>query len=211
MNVAIFGSGRTLKENIVKKITKDADLIICADGGVKHLFKYGIFPDVVVGDLDSIKIENLNILKQREIEIVKFPTDKDYTDMEIALEYAIKSGAKEIHIGGATGSRMDHSLGNVLLLSSVHDKGIKATIYDNSNEITILKEESGVFDNTHKYISILPVTQDGAIVSTDGMKYEVNQKRYKFASLFGVSNEILKESAKITIHKGVCIVIKADD
>lgn len=211
MKIALFGSGDMLNKEIVKNMIKDADYTICADGGVKHLLQCDLVPDMVVGDLDSINEKNLKIINDNNVKIQKFPTDKDYTDMELAVEHAIELGAKDIVLGGVIGTRMDHSMGNIMMLSSISNKGVKATIFDNHNEITILKDEKRKFEKTHEYISILPLTNDGAIVSSQGLKYEVNNREFRYAALLGVSNEIVKDTCMITVHKGMCAILKSDD
>lgn len=211
MKIVVLGSGTLLKESIILQIAKDAKYIICADGGVKHLFEYGLTPDIVVGDLDSISSKNLEIIKEKGIKIIEFPTNKDYTDLELALEQAALLGAKEVVIGGVIGTRLDHTMGNILILNKMNKENIKATIVDNNNEISLLDESEAVFDNTHKYISIIPVSNEGAVVSTEGFKYEVSNRKFEYSSLLGVSNEILGKRGKIKIHKGTCLIIKAND
>ena len=66
--------------------TKNCDLLICADGGYKHLKALDVEPDVVLGDFDSSE-------EPKGIETVKFPAEKDMTDGEIAIEYALEKGA----------------------------------------------------------------------------------------------------------------------
>ena len=94
--------------------TKDNDMIICADSGYAHAKKMHITPDVVLGDFDSYKKDDVIC-----DDIKVYPMKKDFTDSEIAADYAIKNGADEILFLASTGGRLDHTLANIYLLKTI--------------------------------------------------------------------------------------------
>ena len=85
----IVGNGEEAAKSIIEKLKYD--YIICADGGLEKASNYGIVPDIIIGDFDSV---DANVLKQYEnrVLIEKFPSEKDFTDMELAVEFAVSKG-----------------------------------------------------------------------------------------------------------------------
>ena len=90
---------------------EDDDLIIAVDGGYDNLVRYGYTPDILIGDLDSIKSE-----VPESMRCVRYPKEKDETDMLLAYEAGIKLGYSEFVMLGATGGRLDHTYANISLL-----------------------------------------------------------------------------------------------
>ncbi len=88
---------------------------VAADGGVRFFKKNNLKPDILIGDFDSAPKLSVEYLK--EIEVIRYPSRKDKTDSQLALELAMERGAKDIEICGAVSdSEIDHSLANIFLL-----------------------------------------------------------------------------------------------
>lgn len=93
------------------------DYIIAADKGLVFCREMGIRPDLIVGDFDSADKGALEYYRKRFPErILRFRPEKDETDTEIALTKALENTEGSITILGATGTRLDHVLGNIQLL-----------------------------------------------------------------------------------------------
>lgn len=122
MNVAIVSGGNPPSEKLLKKYISEVEFIIAADKGSECLYKYNIIPDLLLGDFDSAKKEILDNMKLKVKEVLEFQPEKDYTDTEIAVMEAIKRGAEKIYLFGATGTRMDHTLGNIGLMLTTKKK-----------------------------------------------------------------------------------------
>ena len=67
------------------------DLVIAADGGARHCLAHGIQPTVVIGDLDSLRPDELATLETGGAQILTYPARKDHTDLELAIELALQS------------------------------------------------------------------------------------------------------------------------
>ncbi len=209
---ALLVSGGNIEDlNLVKELAKDVDFVIGADAGTDYCLASNLVPNIIIGDLDSIKMGNLDIVKQKEIPILKFPIEKDNTDTELALDYLIEKGFKDITIIGAIGSRIDHTLGNIFLLKKLKDKKVKGKIIDGHNIIYLIDDELIVENRPNSYVSILPINDSGSIVSLDGFKYNLSKVQIDFSSTLGISNEIEKDFGYIKIHKGLCLVIISMD
>src|ERR1700733_5611288 len=94
----------------VNKLRKKCDILIASDGASLHLHNLQIIPDVVIGDFDSSPFPRHRITQTKYI---KFPRDKDFTDTELALDYAKSLGYKNIILTGLNGTRVDHVLANI--------------------------------------------------------------------------------------------------
>lgn len=110
------------------------------------------------------------------------------------------------------GTRFDHSIANINILKRTLEKGIQAKIIDERNEIELVNKEKILKkDNRYKYISILPLTTEATKVTLEGFKYKLNNYTLTIGTSLGVSNEQIDEEAKITLEKGILIVIKSKD
>lgn len=212
MNVLIISSGEIINCDLLKEEIKNSDYIICADGGLDHLLNIEELPDIVVGDLDSISKDSMKYIKDNNIEVLKFPSRKNMTDSELAIELAKDKGAKNITLIGSTGTRLDHSLGNIFLLKRISEWGIEAKLVNNTNVIRYVSSNLDIKKNENfKYVSIIPIDLNGAIVSLSGFIYPLDRYKIDYTSTIGISNEIEDISACIDIHEGEVLVIESKD
>lgn len=210
MKGLLVSGGNTISTKILKSEMENS-YVICADGGIKNFINTNMYPDLLVGDLDSIDELGLSFLKENNIKFEKFPSKKNLTDTELALSFLVEKGFKEINILSATGTRMDHTISNILLLEYLYKNKIDAKIIDNHNEIIYKEEETfKVSKKDYKYLSLISIS-DELIYSTCGMEYETDHLNIKRYSARGVSNEIKKDYATIIIHSGKALIIKSRD
>ncbi|MCB0200802.1 MAG: thiamine diphosphokinase, partial [Anaerolineae bacterium] len=77
-------------------LPQPVDLVIAADGGANWCVAWGWYPDLVVGDMDSIAADVAKQLRDEGVPFVAHPVEKDETDLKLALHAAIDRGADEI-------------------------------------------------------------------------------------------------------------------
>lgn len=195
----------------LKKYFTGAEFIICADGGALHIKRFGIRPDVILGDFDSICPEDLAYFKEQKVDIFKYPVQKDMTDTEIAVDLAIDKGYRSIIIIGGTGTRLDHSMANVFLLKKMLDRGIRGTVVNEHNEITITNSRVTISREENFKVTLLPLTEKVEGVTTKGLFYKLDNAEIVMGSSFGVSNEFTEDIAVVTISEGLLLVIKSRD
>ena len=187
------------------------DLVICADGGARHLEKLGIIPDLLVGDFDSIDPLLLERYREAGIKVQSYPKEKDWTDTQIAVDIAIERDADDVWIIGALGSRWDHSYANIMLLYRLEQRGIRAKILHSNNTIEMsmdILEIQGVVGQT---VSLLPFSQDVLIKSTQGLAYPLNNAVLTLDYPIGISNVLIEEQATIKVGEGWVIAILSKD
>ncbi len=189
----------------------ECDYIICADGAARHLKKYNILPDLLVGDFDSISNEDLEFYKSSGTEVVKFPVEKDMTDTELAVSSAQDRGYKKITIVGGLGTRADHSLSNVFLLVKMLKQGLSGRIIDENNEIIVIDKQVNIERKKDFKITLLSLSKEVTGVNTQGLYYTLKDATLVMGSSYGVSNEFISDIAQISIKSGLLMIILSKD
>jgi len=205
---AIIANGSFHVGGPVQGCLEQADFIICADGGAEHVLKLGIIPHVLLGDFDSISHRTREILRERGVEFVPFSPVKDKTDTELAVEYAVEAGAREIFLLGATGSRLDHTLANLYLLCRANLLGVKLSLVDRVNQVWLVEERITLQGSRGQYLSLLPLSPRVTGVTTRGLKYPLTGATLVWGSSWGISNEFLGGEAEVTLTGGQLLVIQ---
>jgi thiamine pyrophosphokinase len=206
----IIGNGEEVNKSIINNIKYD--YVICADGGLEKVKNYGMIPDIIIGDLDSTAPD---VLKQYEknIPVEKFPSEKDLTDMELAVEFAVSKGYRSIALTGATGTRLDHTLGNIMLMEKYYKDGVNIIIIDNNNEMKIISDnaEFSIEYREGYYVSIIPITENIQGLYLEGFKYPLNNVNVQRGSTLCISNQIKGNKGKIKLRQGTAIVFISRD
>jgi len=214
MRAIIFGNGEIYDYKLIGKHIQpaaDKDLIICCDGGLRHAKQLDLMPDYIVGDCDSVSQDLLFEYRDKGVEVKEFPKEKDFTDMELALELAISSGVSNIDIFGAVGNRLDHSLANAYILLKPLRKGIKAKLLNESNEVMIIDNQIELYKKIGAIVSLIPLTSEVCGVSTRGLKYPLKDETLYMGETRGISNVFLEENISIHIESGLLFVILSRD
>ena len=188
-------------------------MIIAADNGLTAADRLNIVLDYIVGDFDSVDKRVLSRYREKSIPIETFPTEKDKTDTQIALELALTQHPTLIDILGATGSRFDHVLANIQLLMLPMQQGITACIMDVNNKIYLKRECFTIKKNMQygNYVSLLPFTEKVFGLTLKGFKYPLNNVILTSGVSLGISNEIKEEEVLVEISEGILLVIEAKD
>lgn len=207
----IVGNGEEADKSIIENL--QYDYVICADGGLEKVKNYGIMPDAIIGDFDSV---NVSVLKQYEannIPVEKFPSEKDFTDMELAVEFAVSKGYTSLILTGASGSRIDHTMGNIMLMEKYYNMGVNIAIIDNNNEIKIISDNTDLFIDFREgyYISIIPVDDIIQGLNLEGFKYNLDNVNVQRGSTLCISNQIAAGKGRVTLRKGTAILFISKD
>ena len=174
-------------------------VVYCCDGA--YSWANGkVKIDKNIGDFDS-----LNIIPYPAPEEI-YPTEKDLTDGEIAIEKMIADGVKEIEIYGAFGKRCDHFLGNIHLLLRAKAKGVNAKLINHTEEIFLAQDRAILNGLKGKTISVLPFGKSAHIINSKGLKYSY-PKKLCYGECRGISNIVVEDSAFIKLKKGSVALI----
>ena len=208
-NIIIVSNGRFGKLAFFKEKMADIkdSLIICCDGGARHLQELGIKPDLIIGDMDSIGSGQLENYKKKGIKIIEYPAEKDFTDTELALDFAIGLKPTAVYIWGALGGRLDHTLANVFLLCKGKDASIKTYLIDEYCEAFIIDTEVAFSGAEGQTVSIIALTAQVEGITLNGFLYTIKDAVLTMGDSLGISNIINEAYATIRIRSGSLLVI----
>ena len=212
MNALIISGGNPPSSKLLKKYIQKADYIIAADKGLECFYNNDIIPDTAVGDFDSADKAILDIMIPKIKEVKKLNPEKDYPDTWTAINEAIDKGAKKIYLFGATGTRMDHTLGNLGLLTMTKEKGVSMEIIDDNNRIYLAEEKSmkieGNFGETISFHALSDCVENFCI---RGAKYNIEGYDLKLLYPRALCNEFLDTPIEISFDKGILMILHSID
>lgn len=210
-------TGGRLEDAFALEFIKEnhSDYVIAADSGMEFFYRNGLVPDEIVGDFDSVRPEVLAYFKENapRIRIRRFQPEKDETDTELAMRAAMERGCGSIWLLGATGTRLDHVLGNIHLLGMAMEQGCECMMIDRCNRIRMLRRGLRIRreEQYGDYISLLPFTPAVKGLTLTGFKYPLQNYELPCYHSLGVSNEISGEEAEISFEDGVLLMVEARD
>ncbi|GHV07241.1 thiamine pyrophosphokinase [Clostridia bacterium] len=193
----IFGGGDC---NLTEFKSGDGDLTVAADGGLRHLARLGVTPDLLVGDFDS-----LDALPSG-VETLRFPVEKDDTDMCLAAKEGLRRGYRVFKLyGGMGGERISHTLANIALLAWLCEQSAVGTLIDADTEITAVRDGE-ISLNGEGHVSIFAHGGNAQGVSVKGMKYNASGITLEPNVPLGVSNT-LRGNGLVSVERGTLIVV----
>ena len=205
MRAVIIGNGEIKDYDFIAGKLRKGDYIVCADGGYRHALKLGIRPDVLIGDMDSVGDESY------DGEIINLPVRKDFTDSEVCVKYVLLKDFDEILMLGFIGTRLDHTITNLMLLKQIAESGKKGKIIDEHNEIHFTSGENIIYGKKGDLISLIPFGGDLTGITTSGLDYPLENETLVFGESRGVSNVMISGKCTVNIGGGSGLIIKSRD
>jgi thiamine pyrophosphokinase len=216
----IFLNGECRSDLGMRGYLREEDYLIGVDGGTNHIIRLGLWPDEILGDMDSIDLANLLILKDRRIKCSHYPIEKDQTDLELALERSLGLQPRQVVLANATGGRADHFLGNLMVVLRQDIQKIPVEFFDGDCLITCLHGPSSLVPEIGPSVSsrifkgvpgqvfsLLPITTEVHIERLSGSKWELRDVKLPLASGRGISNIFQADTVEISIKTGSLLVI----
>ncbi|TGB04886.1 thiamine diphosphokinase [Halobacillus salinus] len=188
-------------------------LWIGADQGAEVLLEHGITPDVAIGDFDSVTKDSKRKIREHAKVFDEYPNEKDETDLELAIRGALKQNPSHILLFGVTGGRMDHTLANVQILYPLLKEGIKATVIDKQNRVSLVEAGKHTLktNRAYPYVSFLPVTFDVTGITLEGFYYPLNEADLPYGSTLCISNQLIEDLGTFSFRSGILLVIRSKD
>ena len=177
------------------------DLVIAADGGLKHTEKLNIVPDIILGDFDSLGYtpEGANV----------FPVEKDDTDAMLAVRRGLSLGFREFLLyGSLDGPRLDHTVANFQTLQFLADNDGQGVLVGNTTMAAVVKNGSLSFPaEAEGTVSVFCHGADAGGVTLEGLYYPLKNGTLTAGFPLGASNHFTGKPAKITVEDGSLLVI----
>lgn len=187
-------------DGLLAPIQKD-DLVIAADGGLRHTEALGIAPDVILGDFDSLGYvpENSAV----------FPVEKDDTDAMLAIRHGLSLGHREFYLyGGMDGPRLDHTLANLQALQYLADRGAYGYLIGKDTVATVVKNGKLQFSPAAEGIlSVFCMGEAAEGVRLSGLQYPLTNASLDAHFPLGVSNHFIGETASVSVESGSLLVL----
>lgn len=180
---------------------KGDDLVIAADGGLRHTQSLGLTPHVILGDFDSLDYvpQGANV----------FPVEKDDTDSMLAVRRGLELGYQDFVLyGGMDGPRLDHTVANFQTLQFLADRGARGYLVGRDYLATVLRREVMEFPaGTEGTISVFCLGPDAEGVTLEGLYYPLEDYTLTSGFPLGVSNHFTKQPARVQVSGGSLLVL----
>jgi thiamine pyrophosphokinase len=188
-----------------------AQLVVAADGGTLALERWGVVPQAIVGDLDSLGLERARAYEARGVVVVPYSPEKDGSDLELAIAYAVRAKADDILLLGILGgARFDHELANTLLIAADGYRGrrLRAVHGDVTVRALHAGEQLDLGGAPGDLVTLLAVRGDAEGVRTQGLRYPLAGETLPFGAARGLSNVVVSAGASVACARGVLLVIE---
>jgi thiamine pyrophosphokinase len=184
-----------------------ADLVVAADGGGEHAATLGLTIDLIVGDLDSIEPDALRSAQDGGAAVERHDTDKDATDLELALDAAVARGAQRVTVLGVGGGRADHHLANVLLLTSAKYGAVEIDAWVDGSLVVVVHRSRVIEVGEGAIVTLLPVGGPAVGVRATGLQWPLQGDTLTPGTSRGVSNVALMPIIEVEVDSGTLLVI----
>ena len=203
--VLIFTGSEAPQSEMSEELPKP-DLVVAADSGYDYAVQLGFRVDVLVGDMDSIT----NTEIPGHVIIERHPTDKDASDLELALELVVRDAPERVVIVGGAGGRLDHELSTASLLCS--DRWLRIDEVDwvsTRGWAYVVRRRRIIHGDVGSTLSLIPMGGDVSDVHTRGLKWDLGGDTLAYGSTRGLSNVMRSPVADIRIGEGRMLVVVA--
>jgi len=207
MKIVIFANGELDDVVFSRQVAQNADYIVCADGGIRHAALLDIVPDCLLGDFDSADPNLLKFYRGLDVEIVRFSTHKDATDLELAIKHSLEKNPVEITILGGFGGRADHFLGNIHALIPADNAGVSAILLSKNASARLISSSCVFQKQLHSQLSLIPLTTTVTGIKTVGLKYNLHSETLQIGTSRGISNVIIADTATVCVSGGLLLAI----
>lgn len=185
----------------------DPALVVAADSGLVQAAQLDLPVDLLVGDLDSVSPEDVAAARSAGASVEQHPEDKDVTDLELALAAVESRGIdRAVVVGGASLTRTDHFIANVLLMSSF--VGMRLRWHAGDSMVTVVRGRERLSGPPGGIVTLLSLDGPATGVATEGLQWELDGEVLEQGSTRGVSNRMIGEAATVAVATGVLLAIQ---
>jgi thiamine pyrophosphokinase len=200
--ILIFAGGDPPEPDLAQEIPA-ADLVMAADSGYDAAVSLGYAVDVLVGDLDSIVTQTV----PAHVVVERHPADKDQTDLDLALELAMRDEPSRVVVVGGTGGRLDHELATASLICDERWADIEVDWVSSRARAHVIRRRRIVHGDVGAIVTLLAVGGPVSGLTTRGLKWELANARFEPGSTWGVSNLMQTPIADIKVGSGCLLVV----
>ena len=204
-NIILFLNGEMPPLRVIRKFCLKGSYIICADGGANGLTGTKFVPDIILGDLDSLKPAVRRYFSGKNVEIRRIQ-DQETTDFEKALLYCIEMNLNNITVFGAVSSRPDHTINNFSVLKR-YSKIMNIRFIDKEFEMYYVNKKTSFAYRKGHTVSLMPMPSAGGI-TTKGLKYKLQNESLELGTREGTLNVSTAKNISIEFRKGSLLLFR---
>ncbi len=182
--------------------------MIAADGGADHALALGVRIDLAIGDFDSISAGGLATLEREDVQLERYPAEKDATDLELALDAAVARRPQRVVVVGGTGGRLDHVLGELLLFAAAAYRDVELDALLGGATVHVVRDERRLAGRVGELVSLLAVHGPAAGVVTEGLAYPLRGETLEPGSTRGISNVFAASHVRVAVGSGVLLAVR---
>lgn len=216
LHVVVLAGGDDLpaaRLELAARTTIDAGLVVAADSGFRHAAALGHEVDVLVGDLDSISRDDLHRAERGRTRIEPHPTDKDLTDLALALDVALRRATDDarptrVTVVGGDGGRTDHLLGNALLLGAARYASLRISAIWGAATLHVVREARTLHREDGELVTLLALHGPAQGVTTVGLAFPLDDEELPAGSSRGLSNRMTTTTATVALTSGVLLTVQ---
>lgn len=202
----VLTGGSAPPRSVVTRFLEGAERIVAADSGLDLALSYAVDPDLVVGDMDSVRrTEELDRFKPEQV--IRFSQEKDETDTEIALRTLFEAGIDRTVVVGGGGGRLDH----LIAILSIFDREKHPALWVTDTSFVQSIEKSGRLEKCEgKQVSFFPVGDSMCTMESTGLRWSLDGLSWRRGDI-GVSNMITESVMTVRMKTGRLILVGALD
>lgn len=210
MIINIIAGSPTFNPNLLHNFK--VDVTIGVDYGAFVLVDTNNHIDYAIGDFDSINEKQLLKIKMSCPNVYQYKSEKDETDTELAINFALQLNALEINLFGVTGKRIDHFLGVMNLFKKFTHNSCQLNIIDDYNKIYLIKPgTTNIKKSYYKYISFFAYDQFVSNLTLINFKYELLNYNLQNIDSLTISNEIKEDYGIVKFDEGILLIVESND
>jgi thiamine pyrophosphokinase len=206
VRAAIFLNGAPDPPDLLRSVAGRADLVVAADGGARYALDAGVVPDLIVGDMDSLR--ETREIEERGVSLELHPVRKDKMDGHLAVLAVRDRGATAVDLLCAAGGRFSALFAVPHILLAAERSGIRATMVADWGRVFVLEGGSRtVAGDPRDSVSVFPFTGSASGVTLEGFGYPLENARLQMGDTLGFHNELAGRAASVSVQQGALLVI----
>ena len=201
--IVVVAGGSVPSSRAAEAIPRGAP-VIAADSGADHALTLGLDVELAVGDFDSVTPEGLAAAAHVE----RHPAAKDATDLELALRAASARQPRRILVVGGSEGRLDHLLGELLILGAEWLAGVELDAVLGEARIHLVRDERRLEGEEGELISLFALGGPATGIVTEGLVYPLRGEGLEPGSSRGISNVFGASQARIALESGLLLAVR---
>ncbi len=207
--VLVFSGGDALTPDEVAELPDEA-IVVAADSGIDRAHAAGRTVDIAVGDFDSVTAAGLRKAEASGATIERHPSSKDETDLELALQAAMRHEPERLVVAAMAGGRPDHELAAFGLLTDPALAVADVDVVLPRARLAVVHRHRTFTGRIGDVLSLVPIGGDAVGVTTNGLRYPLHDETLHTAAGRGVSNQFAAPMAVVSLTSGVLFAFQPD-